>query len=339
MESMIKNYIIYVDPAYNALYATFYLKGLYELFGKENIRYSNKPFMNLRYDSESHVFAFVINEKKYAIDFADSNNIFYTKFLEWADVYGKVNYNEKYVPRWYNAKIVKCGCNFGVGMTDNKFVAAWDAFRKWLMCRNRLDYNWRIFLSRHIMSSKRKKQICDIAEKNNYIFFVSTLWWGQKKVNQSRINFIRACKQLEAQGLIRFEGGLVPDAEQDTAGIEDVLMTERIPYNEYVRKVQESYISFNTPAYFDCHGWKLPEYISMGKVILSTPFVNELPQPLKHKENIYFTTDHSVESIKSALLELIEDKEIYANVKRGVKQYWQEYMCDKKSIEHLIYDN
>ncbi|MBR1928309.1 MAG: hypothetical protein IJ834_01010 [Paludibacteraceae bacterium] len=327
---------VYVDPAFNALYATFYYKGLRDLYGKNNVILTSKPFSNLHYQSETHIFAFVVEGRKYAIDFADSNDILYEDFLSWADVYAKVNYNSNFIPPCWQNKVVKCGPNYSIGLTNNKYIAALQCVKHYLLCHRRVDYSFAKYLSRYIMSSKRKTLVELSCEKEKYIFFVSTLWWGQEKVNKARINFIRACLELQKEGKITFEGGLIPDAQQNTDGIKDIIFKDRIPYNEYMLKLSQSSIAFNTPAYFDCHGWKLPEYMSMNKVILSTPFVNELPVPLKHKENIYFVEDTEVSTIKKSIMELLQNNDLYNNIKLNIKEYYNRNIREDICVDNLV---
>lgn len=329
---------ILIDPACNFLYSSFYIRGLLDLFGKRSFCFSSIPFAGLTYTLHTHIFAFVFNGKKYAIDFADSNQIFYDEFLRWADVYAKVNYNSKYIPTAYTQKIVGCGCNYGMAIYPNRWFAIIVAIKNWVLCHRRVQFSFREYLSRYIMSVKRQSQSTQKStERNDYIFFVSTLWKGQDKCNQARINFIRACHNLQSEGLITFEGGLILDVQQDVKEVEDVLLKERIPYDEYAKKISQSCCVFNTPAYFDCHGWKLAEYMAMGKIILSTPFVNELPKGMLDKKHILFCDD-SVTSMQAAIRSLILDESLREKIKQGISEYYMDYACPEKVIKQIIND-
>lgn len=327
---------VYIDPACNFLYSSFYIRGLLDFFGKYSVGFSDAHFVELRYNLHTHVFAFVCAGKKYVIDFADSNQIFYDEFLRWADIYAKVNYNSKYIPTAYTQKIVGCGCNYGMAIYPNRWLAIIVAIKNWVLCHRRVQFSFREYLSRYIMSVKRQSQSTQKStERNDYIFFVSTLWKGQDKCNQARINFIRACHNLQDEGLLVFEGGLIPDKEQDVSNIEDVLLRERIPYQEYALKLAQSCCAFNTPAYYDCHGWKLAEYIAMGKIILSTTFVNDLPHEMENNTNIIFC-DNSIADMQMKIRELIADEQYRTMLKRGVKEYYIEHACPKEVVKNLI---
>ena len=324
---------VFVDPACNILYSSFYLWGLRETFGRHNLCFSSIPFRRLHYTKDTHIFAFVVNDKRYCIDFADSNSIFYDAFLEWADVYGKVNFNATELPIDYARKIVRCGCNFAMcAVSHNKYVSVLYGLLNYLKARGRINYSYKIFLGRYIQQSKRANPMFTDTFDSNYIFFVSTLWHGQDKCNQARVNFIRACKILEKRGLLHFEGGLISDGQASILGIEDVLLSRRISHNEYTHKMRRSMLAFNTPAYFDCHGWKLPEYFAMGKVVISTPFVNELPMSLTHKKNIFFIEDSNVETICEAIHILMTNVSLYHSIAIGVAEYYRTWMSPKASM-------
>ena len=64
-------------------------------------------------------------------------------------------------------------------------------------------------------------------------------------------------------------------------------LTKGVCMTEWMHKTKMSEVVFNTPAFWECHGWKLGEYLALGKAIISTPLSNDLPYPLEHGKNIY----------------------------------------------------
>lgn len=130
---------VYIDPACNILYASFYIKGLRALYGYKNIIFNSKPFKGLRYDNENFLLAFVINNKKYIIDPADFNTLQYLDFVEWADLYGKVNYNINNIPQKYIDKVIPIGANYGVACYgNNREINILWAIKHYLQCKDRL---------------------------------------------------------------------------------------------------------------------------------------------------------------------------------------------------------
>jgi len=327
-----------VDPACNVNYCSFYIKGLYDLYGRHNVAFRSNPFKALRYNVNTHCFAFFIDGKKYVIDYADSNEVFYDEFLLWADVYGKVNYNMKFIPKEYKSKIVRVGPNFGIGcFGNNKWQAIWNCLKSYLKARPRLDMSISSFLSPYLWLYKRAgvfdhEPTSVVGSKT--IFMVSHYWNGEEDANQYRINFIRACKRLQKERLIDFIGGMVP-SECDTKCPDDVIIKREIPMNEYIGLMKKSLLVFNTPAVHKCHGWKLPEYLSQGKIILSTHFVNELPVNLEHGKNIYYTESNE-NSIYDSVKHIVLNIELQKKLEIGSLEYWNTNANPGANLRKLI---
>ena len=91
---------------------------------------------------------------------------------------------------------------------------------------------------------------------------------------------------------------------------------------------------FNTPAVHNCHGWKLGEYLAMGKAIISTPLSNELPAQMEHGKNIYLISES--EDFKSALLKLLSDSEYRNTLEEGAKAYYLKYASPEAVINLMI---
>ena len=172
-----------------------------------------------------------------------------------------------------------------------------------------------------------------------YVFFCSTLWYSDEwnkndeGLNRRRALFIRTCKNIEN---LHFEGGLVSQPGRSSDDLfADCLLKNPYSYNEWLDKTKRSSVVFNTPAFWDCHGWKLGEYLALGKAIISTPLSNDLPAPLIHGENIHFVDDN-VESLRAAVEKIVNDKSYREKLERGARQWWDKYGTPEKSIERVI---
>lgn len=95
---------VYVDPRCIITYSSYYLYGLYEYFGKSNVRFSNKFFRDVDMSHYNHrndaLMLFVIIDelgsiKKVAIDFRDGRDILLNAYY-WSHVYAKINYNKEF---------------------------------------------------------------------------------------------------------------------------------------------------------------------------------------------------------------------------------------------------
>ena len=91
---------------------------------------------------------------------------------------------------------------------------------------------------------------------------------------------------------------------------------------------------FNTPAFWNCHGWKLAEYLALGKAIVSTDLSNDLPAPLVNGENIHIT-DNSQEAIGKSILFIMNNIEYRDKLGNNARRYWEKYGTPVKSLELL----
>jgi glycosyltransferase involved in cell wall biosynthesis len=86
--------------------------------------------------------------------------------------------------------------------------------------------------------------------------------------------------------------------------------------------------------FWDCHGWKLGEYLALGKAIISTPISNDLPLSLVHGENIHIV-ENNFEEIRKAIILIIKDDEYRHKLEKGAHLYWEKYGTPSKSLELL----
>lgn len=103
---------------------------------------------------------------------------------------------------------------------------------------------------------------------------------------------------------------------------------------EWMKKTKRSVLVFNTPAFWDCHGWKLGEYLAMGKCIVSTRLSNDLPAPLEHGKNIHFV-ENSQEAMKEAVKYIVDHPDYRMKLEQGAKAYWEAYGTPMASLRLL----
>lgn len=337
---------VYIDPAANIVYASYYIQGLYDIYGRSNVQFSMKPFRDLPklngQEDFDHYFAFTVNDRnsatRVAIDFRDKAHVNKTA-LAWCDVYGKVNYNHtepglKELSDKDRNKIVPVGPNFGVRLW-NPFVSGYYFIRNYIRCR----FSPGISRSRFFHGYKWQVTRADIDDykpgenQEDYVFFVSTLWKNDKNsdtTNQLRAAYIRACKALN----IDFEGGLFTNGTSPATGYEDIVTRTYIHHTTFTDNIKKSAIVFNTPAVWGCHGWKLGEFLAMGKAIISTAFLNEMPEPLKHGEHIHFV--HTEAELQEAVQKIINDTAYRNKLETGAKNYYQTYIRPDIVIRKLL---
>ena len=101
-----------------------------------------------------------------------------------------------------------------------------------------------------------------------------------------------------------------------------------------MEKTKRSVLVFNTPAFWDCHGWKLGEYLAMGKCIVSTELSNDLPFPLEHGKNIHFV-ENDKDEIKEAIKYIIRHPDYRIKLENGARLYWEQYGTPEASLKLL----
>lgn len=326
---------VVIDSDCDIVYSSFYIQGLYQLFGKKNVKFgriAGKP------DTLGDL-CFVVNregiqERKYVVSLYDSYKVD-GPLYNWCDVYGNVNANFAKTPEQYHKKLVSLCPSFGVhlcslprAMYFSLFVQAGvkDPIKK--RCGKSLRMYRRSTLDNYAPS----------VASDRFVFFLSTLWYNDEwnkndeGVNARRANFIRACKDLEE---VRFEGGLVSQGKERSSEVlfADCLCSG-VSMGEWMERTKRSTLVFNTPAFWDCHGWKLGEYLALGKCIISTKLSNDLPAPLVHGKNIHFV-ENDREAMKEAVRYIIDHPDYRTSLEKGARDYWEKYGTPLASLKLL----
>lgn len=348
---------VVIDPRSSYSYGSFYLYGLIQLFGWKRLYFSLKPFQGL--GEPGWNFRFVILNKdgmrKYFIHTNDTYHIDHNNY-EWCDVYGHVNANFEHYPQHKFTKIISLVPSFGIRamsltrtflMSIFNFLIAYKHIvnrSEWNKYKNRNEVNrWanvKHFFGRQYKTWKNRLPMSSYhnveQSANNYVFFLSTLWYNHSDnknnegVNLRRAYFIRACKFLK----IKFEGGLVGDDTSSKELFADVLFENKIGFADWIDKTKESALVFNTPAFWNCHGWKLGEYLAMGKCILSTKLSNDLPAPLIHGEHIHYV-ENTQEAMQGAIEYILSHPEYKERLEKGAIAYWEKYGTPIRALNLL----
>jgi len=231
-----------------------------------------------------------------------------------------------------DSKIVPIGPSFGIQIYS--FIETlWYAFTNLLKSYARFS-NVRKFLSDYKAQYKRPK-LSDYSfkkPKENYIFFMASLWKQETIANTFRANFIKSCI---ANQYIEFEGGFAPRTKNDIQGFEDLTTISRIKIKDYLNKTAQSVVVFNTPPTVkDCHGWKLAEYLCLGKAIISTPLKRQMPEALEDNIHILFTNGNEAD-ITEKTNEIVLNFPLKQKLEANAKAYFDTYLTPKQVILKL----
>lgn len=328
-----------IDPEFDVVYASFYLYGLEQVFGKESIRFGRLFDKPQGMDALNFMVRKGNKETRVTIALADDFRMISEELYDWCDVYGSVNANFAKIPERFRGKLVALCPSFG--------IRCW-SFPRALHKAVALSGAARIPLKKHYgkyyrMLKRPRYEDYAVPSRQHepdarYVFSVSTLWYDDEwngndvGVNARRANFIRACRELNE---VRFEGGLV---SQGPGRSSDELFSDclcgGVAMGEWMNKTKRSALVFNTPSFWGCHGWKLGEYLAMGKCIISTPLTNDLPEPLEHGVNIHFV-DNSIEAMKDAVGFILNHPEYAKQLACGAKDYWNGFGSPTATMERL----
>lgn len=330
-----------VNPLNHIAYSSFYIYALIKMLGRESVRFDSKPFQELSIPSQkSRGLLFTLEraglpERRYYICGNDSYQIL-EEVYEWCDVYASVNANFRKTPG--RSKLVSLAPSFGIKVWDRKETLLTALSNAVWYLRFVHDRRIKTFLGdyKRLLNRPYYTDMVPGSSRSDFIFFCSTLWYSDednqndRKVNARRAHFIRACKEINS---VHFEGGLVPQPGRSSSDLfADCLSDLSYPYQTWLQKTKQSTLVFNTPAFWDCHGWKLGEYLALGKAIISTPLSNDLPVPLTHGVNIHFVED-DMDSMKEAISYIIEHQDYKEKLERGARAYWEAYGAPEKSLE------
>ena len=339
---MSKDFIL-IDPRLKHAFASMFLYGLERIFGNRQIKYRISPFRELRHTSVEENFdqylAFIVGKNlRVIVDYRDKST-FNLEALSWSDIYAKVNFKSTEIEGLssdFINKIIPIGPNFGINQWSllglyGEFLLnrLRIGFRSDLMVDLRTymaGYNW----------TRRRRRIEDYrvsTSDSGYVFHASRYYTNQSHgatTNRVRAEFIRAVRACEG---VQFEGGLV-GARPGNEEFGDLALRQGYASAVYLNKTARSSVVFNTPAAWGCNGWKLGEYFALGKAIISTPFVNDIPPGVEHGINIHIL-DVSL-PVREQVKGLLDDQSYREHLERNARTYFEDHLEPEKMMAGIL---
>lgn len=321
---------VVVHPASELSYASYVLEGLAAVLGPSSIRYSTDGFSEGF--TGGRVLAFYRGDDPAArcfLAFHDHPRV-RPRGMEWARVYGMVNVREEDVA----GGVVALGPTFGVRLTSPWLTArhlvhasAWAGIRpvQAAAARARAAYQ----------HQRRRTTIAHYQASPSdpdYAFFAAWPWVKHTEVNPPRARFIEACHR--APGLT-FEGGFAPRRRRDLPDVLALSAPRRYSIAEYLTKSARSAVAFNNPAVHQCHGWKLGEFLALGKAIITLPLSRALPAPLEHGVHVH-VVDGSPESLDDALARLRGDHEYRRALETNAREWYERTLAPAALARRLL---
>jgi hypothetical protein len=304
-----------VDPGlgFRAHYYTYVLRGFIEVLGDPTVRFAKLDVPDSANPREGCALLVVDGDKENRVfvsagDHSDVDD----DLLEWAHAYGKVNlaFEQPYHPRLH-----AIGPIFSIQL--------WSRLHRYLVALRMWRAGSALSSSiKQVHFQGRGRATLDAysprASDPKYVFFAARRW-GPKHLEPDapRQRFIRAAKQIPG---VRFDGGL---------------LEQRMPHNEYLRRTARSAVAFNSPAVHDCLGWKLGEYLALGKAIISIAINRQLPVPLVHGEHLHLVADDD-DAMSAAVEQLTTDHEYRRHLETGARQWYERYLRPRAVATRLL---
>jgi len=332
----------YIDPRCKINYASYYIKGFYDILGKSKVIFFKEKFRNFPSSADSQYRGMNIllvyedgSQKKIYIDYHDSDKIIEDVY-NYVDVYAKVNLNKNDSNK---KNIIAIGPSFGIDIW-NWFELFYFLMFNFISIFINLKISKKQYVLDYLYTKIRRKSFdyyieCDLKRDDKYLFNISTLWFPSyvKKTNDFRYKFYKLSKEM-----FQFKGGyyLIPSKDKDyieySKHFKEYLFSKRITMKDYIDNTKKSCFVFNTPAVQDCHGWKLGEYFALGKAIISTPLSNELPGPYQS----LITFIESEEELRKKMLYLKNNFEAISLIEEKTVKYFNDYLSPQAVVQIII---
>jgi hypothetical protein len=321
---------IVVHPATDLPYASMVLDGFAQVLGAGGVRYSTAGFPG--WYRIGRTMAFYLEDDPAARGFLSFTDqpIVHPIGRAWARVHCAVNVDEDAA----GGGVLPLGPAFGVrlrspALTARHVAATW----RWAGVRGARDALER---TRLVARHERRRTVIDayrpVASDPDYVFYVAWPWAKHAEVNPPRAQFVAACRR--APGLT-FEGGFAPRRRADVPEVLELSAPRRYGIREYLARVGRSAVAFNNPAVHGCLGWKLGEFLALGKATISLPVTRALPAPLEHGVHLH-VVDGSPEAFDDALARLRTDHRYRCSLEVNARQWYEEHLAPAALARRLL---
>jgi len=259
------------------------------------------------------------------IDDTELNNLKYFKNNFQADFYFKRSYNklaEEYCPA--NCRIYPLGLNYPV-KPENKIFSGSLEVVKDIIRTNRI---YSSFYNTNYMRAS-DLEFYPLPQKQNKILLIERLWnpletglehlkIERERINQNRINYIKACKKEFGK---YFLGGLLAD-DFSLKTAKELVLPSTITKKEYfVKAVKEHNICIATNGLHNSIVWKLGEYVAASRSIISEQLNYYVPGGFESGKNYYAYKDemelldktNSLLENKDKIFEMMNNNFLYYN--------------------------
>jgi hypothetical protein len=325
------NVSVSIHPRFNPDYYTYYLEGIREIFGGKALRYTETGFP-VRTTYEDGLAFIAESPRPMRVYLAANDHARIDPVaLAWCDRYGIVNLDP--ADAQIDPRVRAIGPNFGVRSErlrcDLRTALAVLQGGGWAVGAS---LGIARALGRRLWDRLPVSSYVPAPSETGYVFFAAWPWLKHPEVNPPRARFIEACREVRG---LRFEGGFVPRRRNDVPGLEGLLAPRRYPFRHYRELLGRSAVAFNCPAVHGCLGWKLGEFLALGKAIISTPLGRAMPAPLVHGTHVHFVED-SMADMRAAVERIAFDQEYRRHLEWNARRYFLDHLAPARVILGLL---
>ena len=325
-----------IHPRFVIPYYSMYLEGLTRLYGARSIRFDKRGFPDQTQYNDGFAFtvetgaaSLTLRTRVYvsANDFARYDNV----ALEWCDRYGMVNVDPA-LP--CPEKVLPIGPSFGIrqwGSLAGTYRDVANIFARMRYPPRELYRRLRA-MRKYFFERVPEQELLPRPSDERYVFFVAWPWQKHPDVNPPRARFIRACRTLPEAD---FEGGFSPRGGREMPELDDITALRHYPFREWLKRTQRSAVVFNNAAVHGCLGWKLGEFLALGKAIISLPLTRRVPGELRHGEQLHFVADEQ-DAMQAAVARLLRDSAYRSRLELGARAYYREYLSPERVVSRLV---
>jgi glycosyltransferase involved in cell wall biosynthesis len=149
-------------------------------------------------------------------------------------------------------------------------------------------------------------------------------------IHQQRYHII---KLLRKEFPDKFKGGFIK-SEFFLDKFKDAISNVPSDPESYLDVLKSAKIVIYTRGLANSPAWKMPEYLSQGKIIIAEPLTIELPVSLEHGTHLlYFHSDEElITNIKSVLSNSI----LAEKLSKNAQAYFETHVSPEKNVKRIL---
>lgn len=315
---------IYLQPWFHPEYFSFYVEGLRRAFPDRPVRMDVKRFPPLSASDwyrPRDTFAFIVDGQRITLSANDYREV-HVPHLDWSHRHGRVNVDGGRA----GDRVLPLGPAFGVRAFDRisafRLAAAFSRYRP--------PPAWR---TRQLLASLRRQNRREPldryrptrSEASAGLYYLGNYWSRHREANGPRLRYLQAA-HAEVRDV---QGGLVYSSEIGP------YPTAPATHRAYLEGIRRSAAVFNHDAVHGCLGWKLGEFLALGKAIITTPIMNALPAPLQHGRECHLVADNA-DAMREAIRLLLADVDYRRHLEAGARSYYERFVEPGAAIRRLV---